>query len=140
MKYEKWEASVPVAIRGDAIWGMRVYRAALYAAELGARDAERLIEHPESSHVADQLKRATASIGVNIAEGYSRLGRRDRARFYEYALGSARESREWYYRARDQLSPSVANSRIGLHSAISRILRVMLRKSREAPAPAHAEG
>ena len=47
--------------------------------------------------LADQLYRSLGSIGANLAEGYSRGTGKDRAHFYEYALGSARESRDWYY-------------------------------------------
>ncbi|MFN8404533.1 MAG: four helix bundle protein [Anaerolineales bacterium] len=36
---------------------------------------------------------AVGSVGANISEGYSRSSGKDRARFYEYALGPARESR-----------------------------------------------
>ncbi len=135
MGYDKWEASVPEEMRKDAIWNMRVYRAALYAAELGTRDSARLREQGGPLDVADQLQRATGSIGVNIAEGYSRLSKRDRSRFFEYALGSARESREWYYRTRGGLGNDVANARIALHSAITRILLAMLKNSREPSAP-----
>ncbi len=47
---------------------------------------------------ADSLwKMTVGSIRANIAEGYSRGTGKDRARFYEYALGSARESRDWYF-------------------------------------------
>jgi four helix bundle protein len=140
VRYDEWEASVPEAMRDDALWSMRVYRAALYAAELGSRDAERLRKDRAFSDVSDQLRRSAGSIGVNIAEGYSRLSRRDRSRFYEYALGSARESREWYYRAREPLVPGIANGRIALHPAISHILLVMLRKSHETPAAPGDQG
>lgn len=43
-----------------------------------------------------QLSRAVASIGANLSEGYSRRSVSDRARFYGYAMGSARESALWY--------------------------------------------
>jgi four helix bundle protein len=125
--------SVPDAIRGDPLWGLRVYRAAMYAAELGRKDAAWLARKPDCAELADQLHRATASICVNIGEGYSRKARRDRSRFYEYALGSARESRNWYYQARDIMGPNAANARIALHSTLARILIVMLRKAREEP-------
>lgn len=71
------------------MWSLRVYRTALYAGELGRRDAAWLRGHAEFAHIADQMARATASISANIAEGYSRLGKKDRGKFYEYALGPA---------------------------------------------------
>jgi len=41
--------------------------------------------------VADQLKRASLSIPLNLAEGYGKRGQLDRARFYDIARGSAHE-------------------------------------------------
>lgn len=44
-----------------------------------------------SGYLVDQLKRAMASIPLNIAEGAGRSGTRDRARFFAIARGSAME-------------------------------------------------
>jgi four helix bundle protein len=76
-------------------------------------------------------------------EGYSRSSGRDRARFFEYALGSARESRDWYYKARHVLEESVIDHRLDLQSQIIRLLLVMIpdhRKHtlRDEPAPYEA--
>jgi four helix bundle protein len=132
--YDTWEASVPENIRADPLWDLRVYRAALYAGELGAEDAALILKHGHLDDVAGQLARATRSISANIAEGYSRRGRRDRSRFYEYALGSARESRDWYYKARVALGADTTHVRIALHTSLVRILAVSVRKTRpDAP-------
>lgn len=72
--------------------------------------------------LSDQLYEAVGSIGANISEGYSRSSGRDRARFYEYALGSGRESRGWYYDARFILGDEVATHRIQLLTQIIRLL------------------
>ena len=71
---------------------------AVEASDDAWEDAWVLSRHPVVSGLADRLHRAVGSIGANLAEGYSRSSARDRARLYEYALGSAREAREWYVR------------------------------------------
>jgi four helix bundle protein len=72
--------------------------------------------------LSDQLYRSLGSISANIAEGYSRSTGRDRARFFEYALGSARESRDWYYKCRYGLENNTAIDRIGYITQVIRLL------------------
>ena len=43
------------------------------------------------AHLKDQLRRAAASIVLNLAEGSGRFGQKDRKRFYHIAFGSLRE-------------------------------------------------
>lgn len=43
------------------------------------------------NHIADQMKRASLSIPLNIAEGAGKLTAADRRRFYGIARGSAME-------------------------------------------------
>ena len=42
-------------------------------------------------HLKDQLKRASASVALNLAEGSARNGRKDQKRFFNIALASLRE-------------------------------------------------
>ena len=98
MNYENWLKTVPQEITEDLLWKMEAYRLSLFAAEIGWRDVTKLGTDRRTLDIAGQLYRALGSIEANIAEGYSRAGGRDRARFYEYALGPARESRGWYYK------------------------------------------
>ena len=135
MTYDEWEAAVPEHMRANAMWGLRVYRSALYAGELGRTDAALLAQLAEFNHIADQLARATASISVNIAEGYSRFGRKDRGRFYEYALGSAREARDWYYKSTGALGSATTDARMSLHTTLVRILTVLVKNARAESHP-----
>ena len=80
--------------------------------------------------MSDQLYRAVGSICANIQEGYSRGTGKDRARFYEYALGSARESRGWYYRGRKILADIVVQHRLNLLNQIIRLLLTMIPQQR----------
>jgi four helix bundle protein len=122
MNYQDWEKSVPEAITGDALWKLRVYRLALFAARIGWHDVTRLAQDKRTLALADQLYRSLGSISANIAGGYSRSSGRDRARLYEYALGSARESRDWYYKAEEVLGQTVIAHRLDLQAQIIRLL------------------
>jgi hypothetical protein len=71
------------------------------------------------------------SISANLAEGYSRGTGKDRARFYEYALGSARESRDWYFKGRHILGEVVVRHRLQLLAEVIRLLLTMIPQQRE---------
>ena len=131
MRYEEWEATIPEAITGDALWRVQAYRLALFAADIAWEDVSRLAEDRRTRALADQLYRSLGSVGANIAEGYSRSSGRDRARFYEYALGSARESRDWYYKARHVLDDSVIEHRLSLQTQMIRLLLKMVPDQRQ---------
>lgn len=67
---------------------------------------------------------------IALAEGYSRGTGKDRARFYEYALGSARESRDWYFKGRHILGEAIVVHRIQLITQIIRLLLTMVPQQR----------
>jgi four helix bundle protein len=140
MTFDEWLASVPPEFTQDPLWRMQVYRLAVFASDLAWQDVSRLIKDRRTVSVADQLYRAVGSIGANIAEGYSRRSGKDQARFYEYALGSAREARGWYRQGRNVLSETVAAHRISLLTQIARLLLTIIPaergyKLREEPTP-----
>ncbi|WP_420455251.1 four helix bundle protein [Rubrivirga sp.] len=120
--FQVWEETVPESIRGDALWRMTVYRLALFLGDLSWEDVTTLHRDGRTRRIADQLYRSVGSISANIAEGYSRGSGKDRARFYEYALGSAREARDWYYKARHKLGVDVTAERLDLLAEICRQL------------------
>lgn len=130
MNYDDWEAEVPEEIKGDSLWKMRAYRLGLFVGDLGLYDVSRLARDRRTLGLADQLYRALGSISANLAEGYSRGTGRDRARFYEYALGSARESRDWYFKARHVLGEQVLGERLDLLTQVIRLLLIMVPQQR----------
>src|ERR1017187_7888884 len=144
MNFEEWVKSVFGEITGDSLWKMEAYRLALFAANLCWRDVTKVIGGRRPRDIASQLYRALGSIEANISEGYSRGSGRDRARFYEYALGSARESRGWYYKGRYVLGDSVAEHRLKLLTQMVRLLLAMVPDQRayvsflEEDAPAYS--
>ena len=122
--------TVPKAITEDSLWKMRAYRLALFMADLAWDDVTRLAQDRRTLGLADQLYRAVGSISSNTAEGYSRGTGKDRARFYEYALGSARESRDWHFKGRHILGDAVVHSRMELIAEIIRLLLTMVPQQR----------
>jgi four helix bundle protein len=126
MNYESWLKSVPVVVSNDLLWKIEAYRLALFLADVSWQDATKLTKDRRTIRLSDQLYRATGSIGANLSEGYSRSSGKDRVRFYEYALGSARESRGWYFNARHVLGEDVANHRMQLTTSVIRLLLTMI--------------
>jgi four helix bundle protein len=144
VNYKEWEGTVHETITGDALWRVQAYRLALFAADIGWEDVTILAQDRRTRALSDQLYRALGSISANIAEAYSRGTGKDRARFYEYALGSARENRDWYYKARHVLDDAVIEHRLSLQTQIIRLLLKMVpdqrqRKIREENIPYKAE-
>jgi len=105
---------------------MEVYRLAVFASDLAWDDVCALAKDKRTVSLSDQLYRAVGSVSANIAEGYGRQSGRDQARLYEYALGSARESRVWYYQGRHVLSEAVSTHRIKLLTSIIRLLLTII--------------
>ncbi|MCH8010501.1 MAG: four helix bundle protein [Candidatus Marinimicrobia bacterium] len=126
MDYDEWVKSVPVEIRNDSLWNMEAYRLSLFLSDPGWYDVTKLMSDKRTLGLSDQLYRSLGSISANLAEGYSRGTGRDRARFYEYSLGSAREACDWYFKGRHGLGELVAEHRIRFLTQIVRLLLTMI--------------
>jgi four helix bundle protein len=121
--YEEWLEQVPEAIRAEEMWQFFGYRKALFFYDLCWRDCEKLLQHPLGKAVAGQLIRSSGSIAANIEEGYGRgFAGKERLYFLRVALGSARESKGWYYRARALLKPAVLEHRMALVGEVIALL------------------
>lgn len=130
MNYRDWEKDIPVAFTTDPLWKVEAYRLALFIADISWLDVTKLVQDKRTLSLSDQLYRAIGSISANIAEGYSHATGKNKARYYEYALGSARESRDWYYKGRHILSEEIVLHRISLLSQVSRLLITMITQQR----------
>jgi four helix bundle protein len=114
----------------DSLWKMKAYRLALFLSDLCWQDVGVLFQDKRTVEIADQLYRAVGSISSNLAEGYSRSTGKDRALFYQYALGSTRESRDWYFKSRFVLGNEIVPQRIQVITEIIRLLVTMISQQR----------
>ncbi len=130
MTFERWQESVPQVIRGDALWHVEAYRLALFLSDLAWPDCGKLLKDERTREIADQLYRASGKISAHIAEGYSRGTGKERSQYYSYALGSLRESRDWYYKGRLVLGAKVTEHRLELTTSIIKLVLVMLTNER----------
>ena len=130
-RWQSWIRAVPSTITGDVLWSIRAYRLALFVSDLAWEDVTRLRRDYRTNSLGNQLYRSVCSIGANVVEGYSRSTGKERARFVEIALGSAREARDWYYRARHVLSETTVDDRLMLLTEIVRLLLTMIADQRQ---------
>ena len=125
MNFEKWVEVVPFEIKSDTICNIEAYQLGLFLSDICWEDSEKIISI-HRFNLADQLYRSVGSISANIAEGYSRLSNKEKARYCEIALGSAREARDWYFKSRFVLGIDVAYQRIKMLTSISKLLQSMI--------------
>lgn len=126
MDMQTWEAQVPEHLKHDAIWRRQDYRLARYLADTAWPDAAELDRHRVTRDIGAQLYKAIGDIPSHLAEGYSRGSVQDRVRFYEYALGSAREAREWYARGVHILGVERVRERSEYLTSILRLLLTVI--------------
>lgn len=70
-------------------------------------DSELLKKDFRGIEIAKQLIRSVGSISANIEEGYGRGYGKEYPHYLRIARGSARESKGWYYRSENLLSPEI---------------------------------
>ena len=114
----------------DPLLRMRVYRIASELVEEVWNDAEKLRHHGATEKISGQLYAAVGSIAANLGEGYSHSSGRDRARIFEYALGSTRESMVWYQAAQPVLGTDIVRNRLGKLEEIRRLLLATIPRER----------
>jgi four helix bundle protein len=130
--FADWEATLPPTFIRDPIWRTLAYRFGVWLGHLARQDYDLLFADRRSRNVADQLLRAVDGISANLSEGYARTTGKERARYYEYALATAREARDWYFKARDVLGDNLVDQRLQILDRIIRILTAVAPREREA--------
>lgn len=121
---------LPPCMRSDAVNHLAAYRLARGTADAGWEHVTVLAGDQRTRQLASQLFRALGSVCANLVEAYSRSSGRDRARLLEYALGSARESREWYWHGRHVLGAEATQEAISRLAEVIRLLLVYVRDQR----------
>ena len=103
---------VPVSVETshDPLSRMRVFQLAVALIPDAFEDARKLRANPITQEIAGQLYAAVCSIEARTSEGYSRSSGKDRARIFEYALGSVRESMSWYRSSRPILGDATGET------------------------------
>jgi four helix bundle protein len=129
-RYLSWAERPPDDLVGDPIWKLPAFRLGRFLSLIADEDAKTVQGDPMRQGTVVQLLRSVHSISANIAEGYSRFSGKDRARYFELALGSAREAREWYHRLHDSIGPTGVAQRADMLSRIIRILSVAIPQER----------
>ena len=147
-RFREWEKEPPADLRGDSLWRMTAYRMAYFLAELVRDDARNLQHRGAPWHKIDQLERSVESVESNIAEGYSKFSGKERAKYFETALASAREARGQYHRTNQWLGNEESEERRMLLTQVIKILTVTIprersggseRRIRRAPTPDKTE-
>ena len=94
----------------------------------------KLFPREELFGLTAQMRRAAISVAANIAEGFTKRGRSDKARYMNVAQGSLEELRYYFILARDltYVSADVEWPEI---DEVGRMLGAYIRTMRQLPAP-----
>ncbi len=122
MTDDDWLKTVPENLKQDALWQFKVYPKTVCWYDLLWEDCDRLMKDGRGEAIVKQIIRSGGSICANIEEGFGRGFGADFAYFLRVALGPARETRGWYYRARHLLTAEVLQHRMELLDEIIGVL------------------
>ena len=120
----------PADERDDPLFRMAAVRLAREVVDASWDDAEKLAQNEVTQKIAGQLYASLASILANLGEGYSRSSGRDRAKVFEYALGSVRESMMWYRTTVRILGREIVDQRLDKLEQIRRLLLATIPRER----------
>jgi four helix bundle protein len=119
---EEWTETVHSTIKGSPLWDFHVYQKVLFVYDLAWEDCGKLLKDKRGEMISRQLISSVGSISANIEEEYGRGFGPDYAYRLRIAIGEARESQGWYWRANKLLSQSVLDHRLSLFDEIIAML------------------
>jgi four helix bundle protein len=128
--FEAWRDEVASKVDSSPLWNSIGYQKTLFLYDLVWFDCERLLRDLRGKAIAQQLIRSTGSISANVEEGYGRGFGGDYARFLGYAIGSARETQGWYWRARHLVAEDVVAHRLALTDEIIALLVTTIKQQK----------
>jgi four helix bundle protein len=129
--FDGWITSIPATILQDPLWEYIAYQKALFLADLAWFDCGKMLKDERGRIIAGQLYGAACSISANVEEGYSKGFGLDYARFLTIALGSARETRGWYWRGRRFFVIQVLEHRFSVLNEIISLLKTTIPQQRQ---------
>ena len=129
--YTAWEEEVHEKVKREPIWDFFGYRKALFLYDLAWQDCDKLCDDLRGKAVARQLIRSAGSISANLEEGYGRGFGKQCNWFFKIAIGSARETKGWYWRAHRLLSPDVLDHRLALLDEVLGLLITELSRQQQ---------
>lgn len=130
--FEEWQMTVPAKLRSDPLWQSAYYRMAMYLFDLVWFDCTALRRDDRGRAVIGQLVRSSGSICANVEEAYGRgVGTPDYVRILRIALGEARETQGWYFRARNILPAELLERRICIITQVIAMLASTLASHRK---------
>lgn len=122
LDFEQWKGQIPETIRNESFWQLIAYQEALYLYELIWMDTDTWLRDVRGRELARQIVRSSDSVCSNIEEGYGRGFGKELLYFYRIALGSARETKGHYYRAKALVAPNILKHRLKLASEVVALL------------------
>jgi four helix bundle protein len=128
--YEEWQGQVHERVTKEPTWQNLGYRKALFLYDLAWRDCEKMTRDRRGRAIAEQLIRSVGSVSANIEEGHGRGYGKQRDWFVTVSMGSARETKGWYWRARQLLAQNVLEHRLALVDEVIALLVSELNRQR----------
>jgi four helix bundle protein len=93
-------------------------------------DMEKVRDNPITTEIVGQMYESIGSIPANISEGYSRSSGKARALSFEYAVGSTRETIDWYHAVKPVLGEELVKERTNVLGDIRRLLTAIIPRER----------